>query len=63
MLEILHGDKKFTCSGMSDWALLAIGVRIAMINFANSREDSPSFHSPNSEEPNIVAPNNAPFIV
>jgi len=44
-------------------ALLAIGDKIAIINFAISRDVSPSFHKPNSDEPNIVAPNNAPLMV
>lgn len=59
----VHLNQLFTCTGISDSALLAIGVKMAMINFATSREVSPSFHRPNSDEPNIVAPNNAPFIV
>lgn len=54
---------KFTCSGSSDFALLAIGVNKAIINFATSRDVSPSFHNPNSVDPKIVAPNNAPRIV
>lgn len=62
-LESSYLNCLFTCSGTSDLALLAIGVNMAMINFATSREVSPSFHRPNSDEPNIVAPNNAPLMV
>lgn len=55
--------QRITCSGISVFALLAIGVSMAMISFATSRDVSPSFHSPSSEEPNRVAPNNAPLMV